>query len=360
MTKAASDGGTPPQAPEVSSSAASSAPAHQSPEPASRHLVRECRRLIRDTGAAYKRKKGLNTEARERVETATRALQESLDRKDGAVDLTAAQRHLEQVADDVLGFAHKTAARELLEAIALALVVALFLRGVVIEPFKIPSPSMVPTLVVGDRLFVNKLSYGLRVPFTTRWLAHWGQPARGEVIVFVYPRDTSKDYIKRVVAVPGDRVRIDGREVWVNGQPLARGEPDVTSWEEDVESGAELGIAGTRRVVAFPEHPAGVAPGDSAPYTVHFGADPADRAPFPHGFPLPGLDCYPPVPTPRPECVVLPGFVFVLGDNRDNSADSRAWGGVPLDFVRGRATVVWWSAAERAGTRWGRVAHWIR
>lgn len=327
------------------------------PEPASRTLVRQAKRLLRVADGLYRaHKKGLSTEARERVEQARRGLAEALSRKDGAVDLTAALRHLEQVVDDVLGFAKKSATRELVEALVLAALVALALRGLVLEPFKIPSPSMVPTLLVGDRLFVNKLSYGLRVPFTTRWIGHWSSPARGEVIVFVYPRDPTKDYIKRVVGLPGDRIRIEGRDVYVNGAPLARGEPTVTTWDEDVEVGAEASIVGTRRVVSFPEHAAD----DGHTYAVYYGADPADRTPFPHGFPLPGVDCYPPVPTPRPECVVQPGYVFVLGDNRDNSADSRAWGGVPLDYVRGRAMLVWWSSAERAGTRWDRVGQRIR
>jgi signal peptidase I len=327
------------------------------PEPAPRPLVRQAKRLLRLADGLYKaHKKRLSTEGRERVEQARRGLAEALARKDGAVDLTAALRHLEQVVDDVLGFAKKSATRELVEALALAAVVALALRGLVLEPFKIPSPSMVPTLLVGDRLFVNKLSYGLRVPFTTRWVGHWSAPTRGEVIVFVYPRDPTKDYIKRVIALPGDRVRVEGRDVYVNGAPLVRGEPTVTTWDEDVEVGAEASIVGTRRVVSFPEHAAD----DGHTYTVYYGADPADRTPFPHGFPMPGVDCYPPVPTPRPDCVVLPGYVFVLGDNRDNSADSRAWGGVPLDYVRGRATLVWWSAAERAGSRWERVGLPIR
>lgn len=347
MTPAGSEGGTetPPRA------------SHEPPPPPDRRRVRDARHLLRATASLYKRhKKALTTEARERVEQATRGLEETLTRKDGDVDLAAAERHLEQVVDDVLGFAKKSAGRELLEAVLLALLVALVLRGLVIEPFKIPSPSMVPTLVVGDRLFVNKLSYGLRIPFTTRWLGHWSSPSRGEVIVFVYPRDPTKDYIKRVVAVAGDRVRVEGREVFVNGSPLERGEPLVTSWEEDVEPGAEAVIVGTRRVVAFPEHAAG----EDHDYTVYYGADPADRAPFPHGFPLPGLECQPPVPTTKPDCVVLPGHVFVMGDNRDNSADGRTWGGVPLDLVRGRALLVWWSAAQRAGTRWDRVGTAIR
>ncbi len=353
MTQAADDRGDPPGAGLPAGPPADRPP----PEPSDRRRVREAKHLLREATGLYKsHKKTLTSEARERVETAIRALEESLARKDGAVDLTAAERHLEQVVDDVLGFAKKTAVRELVEAILLALLVALALRGLAIEPFKIPSPSMVPTLLVGDRLFVNKLSYGLRIPFTTTWAGHWSAPERGEVIVFVYPRDVTKDYIKRVVAVPGDRVRVEGREVLVNGKPLDRGPPAVTSWEEDVEPGAEAIIVGTRRVVSFPERDAAGA----HDYTVYYGADPAERMAFPHGFPLPGLDCHPTTNTARPDCLVLPGYVFVMGDNRDNSADSRAWGGVPLEYVRGRATVVWWSAAQRAGTRWDRVGHWIR
>src|SRR5207253_2817285 len=122
----------------------------------------------------------LGTEAKARIEGAVRGVEEALARGDGAVDLVASLRHLEQVDEDVLGFARKSPTRELIEAVIVALLMAATVRGVVLEPFKIPSPSMVPTLLVGDRLLVNRLSYGLRVPWTTYWLAHWSAPARGE------------------------------------------------------------------------------------------------------------------------------------------------------------------------------------
>ena len=145
-------------------------------------------------------------------------------------------------ASKVLGFAAKGAVREYAESILLAVLFALVLRAFVIEAFKIPTKSMVPTLLEGDHLFVNKFAYGLRLPFTTIRLVDFGQPERGEVVVFVFPRESAaehinmhgrecldraslqeeKDYIKRVIGVAGDTIEVVDNVILINGEPIQR------------------------------------------------------------------------------------------------------------------------------------------
>ena len=114
----------------------------------------------------------------------------------------------------------KSTFREYAEAILMALALALFIRTFIVQAFKIPSGSMIPTLQIGDHILVNKLSYGVRMPFIGRYLLEYDKPQRGEVVVFVFPEDRSKDFIKRVVGVAGDTVEIRGKKVYINGKPL--------------------------------------------------------------------------------------------------------------------------------------------
>ena len=137
--------------------------------------------------------------------------------------------------------------RENVEAILIAVVIALFIRTFVVQAFKIPSGSMVPTLLVGDHIFVNKFIYGLRVPLTEKWLFHWQEPKRGDVIVFMYPQDRSKDFIKRVVGLPGDTVEIRNGELLVTNAQGQRVPIEVVTtatdflYEEELE-GQRLAI----------------------------------------------------------------------------------------------------------------------
>jgi len=116
--------------------------------------------------------------------------------------------------------------RETVEAILIAVTVALFLRAFVVEAFKIPSSSMVPNLKIGDHIFVNKYIYGLRIPLTYKQLVAFRSPVRGEIIVFNYPKDPTKDYIKRLVGLPGDRIRIKDKGISINGKMLSRVQRD--------------------------------------------------------------------------------------------------------------------------------------
>src|ERR687891_501994 len=115
----------------------------------------------------------------------------------------------------------KSTFREYAEAIGMALLLALFIRTFIVQAFKIPSGSMIPTLAIGDHILVNKLSYGVRIPFWEDYLVEFQKPRRGDVIVFIFPEDHSKDFIKRVIAVGGDTVEIKQKKVYINGQPVA-------------------------------------------------------------------------------------------------------------------------------------------
>jgi signal peptidase I len=187
----------------------------------------------------------------------------------------------------------RSVTRDYLEAIAWAVAITLALRTFVIQAFRIPSESMCDTLLVGDFLFVSKLDYGAKVPFTHLRLPGLHAPRRGEVIVFQWPEDPSKDFIKRCIATGGQTVEVRHKQVFVDGAPQVEPYVKHTSAVED---------------------PAGYTPRDN----------------------------YKP-PT------VAPGELFMMGDNRDNSNDSRFWGTVPMDLVKGRALFIYFSTA---GTAW--------
>src|SRR5690242_17235041 len=114
----------------------------------------------------------------------------------------------------------KSAFREYAEAILMALLLALFIRTFIVQAFKIPSGSMIPTLQIGDHILVNKLAYGVRIPFLERYLVEYTTPKRGDVVVFIFPEDRTKDFIKRVIGVGGDTVEVRGKKVYVNGKQI--------------------------------------------------------------------------------------------------------------------------------------------
>ncbi len=182
----------------------------------------------------------------------------------------------------------KSVVREYAESIIIAIVLALVIRTFVVQAFKIPSGSMEDTLLIGDHILVNKLSYGLQIPgldAKIRPLGLAGEPQRGDIIVFPFPRDPSRDFIKRVIGLPGDRVEVRSHHAYVNGEPLK--EPYIKLDE---------------RAAMHPSR-----------YS-HWGPE-----------------------------VVPPGKLFVMGDNRDNSADSRDWGFLDSSQVKGRAFIIYWS-----------------
>lgn len=198
----------------------------------------------------------------------------------------------------------KSTLREYAEAIILAVVLALFIRTFVVQAFKIPSGSMKPTLLEGDHILVNKFIYGVKLPFVGKTLIPVSEPKRGDVIVFIYPEDPSKDFIKRVVAVGGETISISNRQLLINGRAV----PDPYGHFTYAKS-----------------MPSEVYPRDNLK------------------------------PRQVPE-----GHVFVMGDNRDQSYDSRYWGFVPLQDVRGKAFLIYWSWDQNWRVRWDRLGDVVR
>lgn len=210
-----------------------------------------------------------------------------------------------------LARSRKSVIREYAEAIIVAMLLAFAIRVFVVQAFKIPSGSMIPTLLVGDHILVSKLAYGLQWPqdcrfrisfppvtcYTSRLLLRFGEPQRGDIIVFRYPEDEDKDFIKRIVGVPGDTIELRNKVVYVNGVPL----PDK-GYTQRVDPGIIDGAINPR-------------------------------------------DNFGPVTVPE-------NSYFVMGDNRDQSLDSRFWGYVTADKIKGKAFRIYWS--------WSGQGHWTK
>ena len=225
-------------------------------------------------------------------------------------DIAACEELSEQ--DLAANVAQGSGIRDNFQAVCIALAIAFFIRAFVVQPFKIPSGSMLPTLQIGDYILVNKFIYGVQLPFTDKTLFALAQPRPGDIIVFKYPVDPKLDFIKRVIAVGGDVVEIRDRKLLVNG----------------------TAVSDSHAVFTDPElRPASIDRRDNfGPETV-----PADS-------------------------------LFVMGDNRDNSQDSRYWGYVKTEAVRGKAWRIYWSwdmglpffSLDRLRSiRWNRLGHTI-
>ncbi|MBP8810925.1 MAG: signal peptidase I [Kofleriaceae bacterium] len=359
------------------------------------------------------------------------ALEEALAKR----DLTAVRRLLPAVdaaVDKIAAQADKSPIIEYASSIITALAIALTLRAFVVEAFKIPSASMIPTMQIGDFIFVNKLIYGLRMPFTDAKVFDVRSPRRGEVVVFRQPCTDDTDFIKRVVALPGDTVEVRCNRLYVNGQHVVETLAEAKHDFLDYKSGVWTPTSRSRYTVTMdgttfsvlhdlgqPADQAIVDQGWPAFWAAHEAARRADGAPpeviaqeraavvarFPsHGKPsavsefpdpddlrnLPQCKDGKPVavdpdqltrrsaPEPSPDSpscaprlayVVPAGHVFAMGDNRDDSNDSRGWGPVPLDHIKGKAMFIWLSLGPKGGLpgmvgldfglRWDRVGDFV-
>ncbi len=196
----------------------------------------------------------------------------------------------------------KSKFQEYAEAIVIAILIALFIRTFVVQAFKIPSGSMKPTFQIGDHILVSKFIYGIKIPFVRKTIIPINDPKRGDIVVFIYPEDRSKDFIKRVIGIGGDTIEIRNKKIFLNG----------------------------------------------APYSDSYGVY-SDNLIFPGSV------------QPRDNLKLLtvpPGTIFVMGDNRDQSYDSRFWGFVDLKDVMGKAFMIYWSwDKENHTVRWGRLAN---
>ena len=186
--------------------------------------------------------------------------------------------------------------KEYTEAILIAVVLALVIRSYIVQAYKIPSGSMLETLQIGDHLLVNKFLYGVKLPFSDKRVLQVRGVQRGDIIVFKYPEDESKDFIKRVIGVPGDTVEVVDKQVYLNGEPFT---------------------------IAAEQH--------TDPLTYPAELQPRDNL---------------------GKVTVPPGAYFVMGDNRDHSLDSRFWGFVKEEKILGKAVIIYWS--------WDREAGWVR
>jgi signal peptidase I len=231
--------------------------------------------------------------------------------------------------------------------------IVLVLRSFVFEPFRIPSDSMMPTLLDGDFIIVNKYAYGLRLPVVNRKVVDIGEPRRGDVVVFRFPRDPSINYIKRLVGLPGDRVQVRDDRLFVNGEPISfeiKGPYNDGCYMNMQEAVEHLGEHEHRVIYC--------------PYEVD---RPPTQLPSCNRSEVRGYVCgereYLGIfgESPTPEQTVPEGMFLMIGDNRDNSEDSRVWGLVPDKNLVGRATRIWFNLdLQRSSTvNWSRIGQAI-
>ena len=196
----------------------------------------------------------------------------------------------------------KSSLRENTEAIIIAIIIAMFIRTFIVQAFKIPSGSMLETLQIGDQILVNKFIYGVKIPFTGgKTLISVKNPKKGDIVVFEYPEDPSKDFIKRVMATGGDTLEIINKKLYVNDK-LVEGDTYAVYKTSEIISGNYSTRDNLRKII-IPENK-----------------------------------------------------LFVMGDNRDNSHDSRFWGFVDLTAVKGEAFIIYWSwNKNKFGVRWNRI-----
>jgi len=223
----------------------------------------------------------------------------------------------------------KSLYKEWVEPFLIAAVVALFIRQFVVEAFKIPSGSMIPTLTIGDHLLVNKFIYGPRIPFTDIRLFSWKEPKRGDIVVFKYPENEDKNFIKRIIGVPGDKIQIVDGNLFINDQKIV-----IKNLGIDGDRDIEGELYGTRPQIM--EEQLG-----TVTHRLQYLQDQKNKN-------------FGPITVPQ-------ASIFVMGDNRDNSQDSRVWGFVKYEKILGKALIIYWSwDGNDRWLRWERVGSLIK
>lgn len=246
----------------------------------------------------------------------------------------------------------KSVFREYLESFVFAIAVALLIRTFVVQPFKIPSSSMVPTLLVGDHILVNKFIYGTQVPFSSSRFLAWREPDRGDVVVFKYPKDHSIDFIKRLIGLSGEQVDLCDNRIRINGRAV----DDPWGW---YESGG--GFFDLEEAIGFSNCTPVLIPAEGM--EVEYDAlhvrvnretlgEPGSRF---------VREAIAVEETDEGSVTVGEDHYFMMGDNRNNSRDSRAWGFVKSREIEGKAFLIYWSwDKEHKRVRWDRIGMRIR
>jgi signal peptidase I len=349
-----------------------------SPRHWDRRVLHEARALLKDARSLRGGK--MPSEDARALKQHSEAVEQAIKAKDTA----ALRRHLtslDAVVDKLSAEVRRSPWREYVESIGIAIMIALLLRAFVVEAFKIPSASMIPTMQIGDFIFVNKFLYGVRVPFSDDKVFDVRRPQRGEVIVFKNPCTPERDFIKRIVAVAGDTVEVRCNHLMVNGKAVPE---DLVSarcsyWNQDEHTH----VWSQDQCSHYREHW-----GDYTYSTHHPHVRPAEDADrrsggwsyeatgsYIYDFPKWHLTEEEQMPQctggkqtpaqraaargqlvhttptsdpcgPRLHYIVPPGHVFMMGDNRSNSNDSREWGPVPLANIKGKAMFIWLSFGE--------------
>lgn len=297
-----------------------------------RRIQKDAVKLLRQCSySSIKQAKRISAQEADQITAAQKILREAIETQDVGQIREQMQR-LSNVYEKIFPSSRYSTMRESAVSLIGMIIVVLLFRSFVAEAFVIPSGSMIPTLEIGDRIVANKFIYGLKVPGMEHKILPGVQPRRGEIIIFVDPKDPNKNLIKRVIAVGGDQFAIRDNVIFINKQPVKR-QPIPIPCPNDsglLETGTETGL-NPSACEAFEETL------DDSHYTIiqRWGSEVSN-------FPL---------------TTIPPGHVFVMGDNRDNSYDSRFWGTVPYSHIKGKAWIILWSSAVSEGIRWNRFFH---
>ncbi len=360
-----------------------------------RRVKKEASILVREARAALSLKRGLRGKGGD-LGTVTSEVEKGLtDRNLGHV-----RRYLpvlDALVDELVKRPPRSTTRDYIESIGAAVLIALALRAFVVEAFKIPSSSMYPTLEIGDHIFVNKFIYGVRIPWTDIKFLQLRAPKRGEVIVFKYPCEPERDYIKRVVALENDTIEVRCNTVFINGEAvpskLVQGpgcqyddydERDrkwfprqCSRYSETAEAGTYATFHDSERPMRDPKVASGTQiGGDQRDFPLRSNPFPPTCGDTDERLKAGAVQQVkgPVVETkaepianacePQLHYKVPPGHVFVMGDNRNNSNDSRIWGAVPLENIKGKALFIWlsykqWSPVDWSGIRWPRIGNFV-